>query len=145
MPNTVASKRVHVAVGVIYNPHGQILIARRHDDAHQGGLWEFPGGKVESGETVCNALARELHEELGIVVHTSSCTQLLEIRHDYTDKVVLLDVWKVLEFDGEARGKEGQPLRWIKPKTLTKYAFPAANTAIIDAILKPRDSSFSSH
>lgn len=144
MPNTVASKRVHVAVGVIYNPQGQILIARRHDDAHQGGLWEFPGGKVESGESVCDALARELHEELGIVVQTSSCTQLFEIRHDYTDKVVLLDVWKVVKFDGEALGKEGQPLRWVEPETLSEYAFPAANKAIIDAILKPSSSGLSS-
>ena len=63
MPNTAVSKQIHVAVGVIYNSQGQILIARRHDDAHQGGLWEFPGGKVEQGETVCDALARELHEE----------------------------------------------------------------------------------
>lgn len=139
MPNTVASKRVHVAVGVIYNPQSEILIARRHDDAHQGGLWEFPGGKVETGETVCDALARELHEELGIVVHTASCAQLLEIRHDYTDKVVLLDVWKVLEFDGEALGKEGQPLKWVQPQALPEYDFPAANVAIVDAILKLAD------
>jgi 8-oxo-dGTP diphosphatase len=144
MPNTVASKRVHVAVGVIYNPQGLILIACRHDDAHQGGLWEFPGGKVESGETVCDALARELHEELGIVVLISSCSQLLKIHHDYTDKVVLLDVWKVVKFDGEALGKEGQPLLWVEPKTLSEYAFPAANTEIIDAILKASDTSLSS-
>lgn len=136
MPNTAANKRVHVAVGVIYNSQGQILIARRHNDAHQGGLWEFPGGKVEPHETVRDALARELHEELGIVIQPESCAQLLEIRHDYSDKVVLLDVWTVSKFDGEAVGKEGQPLRWVAPQTLTEYAFPAANTAIVDAILK---------
>lgn len=135
MPNTAVNNRVHVAVGVIFNPKGQILIARRHDDAHQGGLWEFPGGKVESGETVGEALARELHEELGIVVQTSSCTQLLEIRHDYTDKVVLLDVWTVSDFDGEPVGKEGQPLTWVEPQALLAYDFPAANVAIVDAIL----------
>jgi 8-oxo-dGTP diphosphatase len=135
MPNTVVNKRVHVAVGVIFNPKGQLLIARRHDDAHQGGLWEFPGGKVESGETVGDALARELREELGIVVHVSSCTQLLEIRHDYTDKVVLLDVWTVSGFDGEPVGKEGQPLRWVEPQALPEYEFPAANAAIVDTIL----------
>ncbi|MFQ3201744.1 MAG: 8-oxo-dGTP diphosphatase [Zhongshania sp.] len=145
MPNTAANKPVHVAVGVIYNLQGQILITRRHDDAHQGGLWEFPGGKVETGETVCGALARELLEELGILVQISSCTQLLEIPHYYTDKVVLLDVWNVVKFDGEAIGKEGQPLIWIEPKMLSEYAFPAANTAIIDAILKPSDPSLSSY
>jgi 8-oxo-dGTP diphosphatase len=134
MPNTAANKQIHVAVGVIYNSQGQILIARRHDDAHQGGLWEFPGGKVEQGETVCDALARELHEELGIVVTPSSCTQLLEIRHDYSDKVVFLDVWAVSGFEGEPIGKEGQPLRWVRPSTLREYEFPAANVAIIDVI-----------
>lgn len=135
MQNTAANKRVHVAVGVIFNSQGQILIARRHDDAHQGGLWEFPGGKVESDETVCDALARELHEELGINIQASSCKPLIEIRHDYSDKVVLLDVWTVFEFDGEASGKEGQPLRWVERSQLSDYDFPAANIAIIDAIL----------
>lgn len=135
MQNTAANKRVHVAVGVIFNSQGQILIARRHDDAHQGGLWEFPGGKVESDESVCDALARELYEELGINIQTSSCKPLIEIRHDYSDKVVLLDVWTVFEFDGEASGKEGQPLRWVDRSQLSGYDFPAANIAIIDAIL----------
>ena len=135
MQNTAANKRVHVAVGVIFNSQGQILIARRHDDAHQGGLWEFPGGKVESDESVCDALARELHEELGINIQASSCKPLIEIRHDYSDKVVLLDVWTVFEFDGEASGKEGQPLRWVDRSQLSGYDFPAANIAIIDAIL----------
>lgn len=135
MQNTAANKRVHVAVGVIFNSQGQILIARRHDDAHQGGLWEFPGGKVESDESVCDALARELYEELGINIQTSSCKPLIEIRHDYSDKVVLLDVWTVFEFDGEASGKEGQPLRWVDRSQLSDYDFPAANIAIIDAIL----------
>ena len=136
MPNTAANKQVHVAVGVIFNSQGQILIARRHDDAHQGGLWEFPGGKVESDESVCDALARELYEELGINIQTSSCKPLIEIRHDYSDKVVLLDVWAVSEFDGEASGKEVQPLRWVDRSQLSDYDFPAANIAIIDALLK---------
>ena len=61
-------KRVHVAVGVIVNEQRQVLLTRRHNDAHQGGLWEFPGGKVEAGESVVDALARELAEELGISV-----------------------------------------------------------------------------
>lgn len=135
MQNTAANKRVHVAVGVIFNSLGQILIARRHDDAHQGGLWEFPGGKVESDESVCDALARELHEELGINIQASSCKPFIEIRHDYSDKVVLLDVWTVSKFDGEASGKEGQPLRWVERSQLLGYDFPAANIAIIDAIL----------
>lgn len=135
MPNTEVNPRVHVAVGVVFNSLGQILIARRHEGAHQGGLWEFPGGKVELGESVCEALFRELDEELGISIHTDRCVQLIEIQHSYSDKDVLLDVWLVSEFTGEAVGKEGQPLCWVTPDKLSEYQFPKANEAIIDAIL----------
>jgi len=134
MPNTAANKRVHVAVGVIRNPLGDILIARRANGAHQGGLWEFPGGKVEAGEGVSEALARELHEELGIYIELASCRSLIEINHDYSDKTVFLDVWLVTKFSGEAVGREGQPLRWVSPKSLSDYVFPAANVAIVEAI-----------
>lgn len=123
---------VHVAVGVILDPGQNILITRRAADTHQGGLWEFPGGKVEAGETLAKALARELREELGIEIGRS--TPLLEIRHDYGDKVVLLDVHVVWEFTGEARGLEEQPLAWVAPQALTHYAFPAANVPIVEAV-----------
>ena len=124
---------VHVAVAVIQNTEGQILITRRADDAHQGGLWEFPGGKVEVGEQVADALDRELQEELGIRVDRA--TPMLEVRHDYSDKSVCLDVWLVNRFSGEATGLEGQPLCWCSPQDLHNYAFPAANTPIVDACL----------
>ncbi len=125
--------RVHVAVGVILNANGEILISKRHADSHQGGLWEFPGGKVETGESVEAALDRELHEELGIRV--TSCRALLEVQHDYSDKQVFLDVWVIDGFRGEPDGREGQPLRWCAPGTLSGYAFPAANQPIVDACL----------
>lgn len=86
-------KRVHVAAAVIRDASGKILIARRADTQHQGGLWEFPGGKVEDGEAVQAALSRELQEELGIVV--SAARPLIKVQHDYPDKQVLLDVWEV--------------------------------------------------
>ena len=121
-------KTVHVAVGVIVK-HGQILLAKRASHQHQGGLWEFPGGKVEAGETVQNALARELNEELAIDV--KACRPLLEIKHDYKDKSVFLDVWLVLEFDGEAKGIEGQPLVWAPITALANYEFPEANVEIV--------------
>ncbi len=123
---------VHVAVGVILNDAGQILIARRPRDSHQGGLWEFPGGKIESGERVEAALKRELREELGIEVWESE--PLLQIRHDYGDKRVLLDVCVVREFGGEPKGAEGQPLQWVAADELGQYRFPAANDAIISAV-----------
>lgn len=126
--------RVHVAVGVVYDRDGQILISKRHTDSHQGGLWEFPGGKLEEAETVADALRRELLEELGI--HIGSIRPLLEVVHDYSDKSVLLDVWVVENFAGEARGREGQPLRWVLPETLYQYQFPAANQAIVDTCMR---------
>lgn len=126
------SALVHVAVGVIVDNQQRLLIARRPQHAHQGGLWEFPGGKVEAGESVQQALARELHEELGI--QASGFRPLLEIRHDYGDKAVLLDVWWVEAFRGEACGQEGQPVRWVSAAELAGLAFPAANRAIIEAI-----------
>lgn len=86
------TKLLHVAVGVIVGSDGKILIAKRPQTTHQGGLWEFPGGKVDTGESVQQALARELKEELAIDVITSE--PLIQIRHHYPDKSVLLDVYK---------------------------------------------------
>lgn len=123
---------VHVAVGVIVADDGQILIALRAEQRHQGGLWEFPGGKVEAGETVQQALDRELSEELGIAVIAAS--PLIVIEHDYADKSVCLDVWWVDKFNGIAEGKEGQPIKWVSKQALSDYAFPQANHAIVAAI-----------
>jgi 8-oxo-dGTP diphosphatase len=128
--------RIHVAAAVIRGADGRVLIAKRPLDKHQGGLWEFPGGKVEAGERVEAALARELHEELGIAVEAAR--PLIQVRHDYPDKQVLLDVWEVLTFSGEAHGAEGQPLAWVTPDTLPGYAFPAANQPIIAAARLPQ-------
>ena len=129
---------LHVAVGVIVNPAGNILISRRRAAAHQGGLWEFPGGKVRAGEGVVAALQRELREELGLQIN--SPTPLLEVRHDYDELAVLLDVWLVRAFSGEPSGREGQPLRWVSAAALSDYAFPAANRPIVAACRQLRQS-----
>ena len=128
-------KRVHVAAAVIRGSDGRILIARRADTQHQGGLWEFPGGKVDAGESVSAALGRELKEELGIDV--TSARPLITVKHDYPDKHVLLDVWEVSSFTGEAHGVEGQPLAWVAPRDLANYAFPPANQPIVAAARLP--------
>lgn len=125
---------VHVAVGVIRDDAGCILISKRHASSHQGGLWEFPGGKVEVGEAVLSALSRELREELGIEVQASK--PLLQVKHDYGDKQVLLDVWLVDRFTGQAVGREGQPLRWVAAEDLPDFDFPLANDAIVEAVLQ---------
>ena len=128
-------KRIHVAAAVIRGEGGKVLIARRADTQHQGGLWEFPGGKVEAGETVEAALSRELQEELGITVNAAR--PLIKVQHDYPDKQVLLDVWEVSSFTGEPHGVEGQPLAWVSPRDLAEYEFPAANQAIVAAARLP--------
>lgn len=127
-----SAARVHVAVGIVRDACGAVLIARRAATAHQGGLWEFPGGKVEAGETVPAALARELHEELGIYVQTA--TPWLQVRHAYADRQVLLDVWQVDAYQGEPQGREGQPVAWAAVAGLCEVDFPAADAPIIAAL-----------
>ncbi|MFV8818247.1 8-oxo-dGTP diphosphatase MutT [Haliea sp. E17] len=124
--------QVHVAVGVVLDGANNILLTRRADDAHQGGLWEFPGGKVEAGEPVLEALARELLEELGI--DPVATEPLIEIHHDYGDKQVLLDVHVVTAFSGEPVPQEGQPMRWVQVAGLDDYDFPAANVPIVRVV-----------
>lgn len=127
------TKLIHVAVGVIVGADGKILIARRPQTAHQGGLWEFPGGKVDADESVQQALARELKEELAIDISASEA--LIQIRHHYPDKSVLLDVYKVTHFEGQPCGAEGQPICWVSVDELGAYEFPAANKPIVKALL----------
>ncbi len=127
---------LHVAVGVIKNVHGEVFIAQRPVQVHQGGLWEFPGGKVEAGETVRTALQRELHEEVGITV--THAHPLIQIRHHYPTLSVLLDVWQVERFSGVAYGKENQVVQWVKPIDFPRYTFPAANLPILRAVQLPR-------
>ncbi|WP_250458538.1 8-oxo-dGTP diphosphatase MutT [Microbulbifer litoralis] len=125
-------KVIHVAVGVVVREDGRILIARRPDHLHMGGRWEFPGGKVEEGETVQQALARELREEVALEVR--QLQPLTEIRHDYPEKTVLLDTWWVTEFEGEAEGSEGQQVIWVAVDELENRRFPDANGPILEAI-----------
>lgn len=129
-------KCVHVAVAVIFRG-GRVLIARRPDHVHQGGLLEFPGGKVEQNETVQQALVREILEETGLRVPLASLTPVIVIRHNYGDKQVCLDVWQTTEAEGEAEGREGQPIDWLAPDALRDEDFPAANRPIIRALNLP--------
>jgi 8-oxo-dGTP diphosphatase len=153
-------KLVHVAVGVIFDcdinsnidcdtdydlDSAKILIAKRADHQHQGGLWEFPGGKVEAGESAQLALQRELEEELGLQSSIADMRPLITIPFHYPDKSVLLDVWAVYNASAfkESIGKEGQPLVWVEQTELADYEFPAANKAIIDALLLPKQIAIS--
>lgn len=132
----MSNQALHVAVGVIRDANGNVLITRRPKHVHQGGLWEFPGGKVEAGETVSQALRRELHEELGLEIEAS--TPLIQIDHEYPERRVLLDVWEIDRFSGTPHGREGQAMQWVASQQLKSYDFPAANRPIINATLLPR-------
>ena len=127
------TKRIHVAVGIILNTDGQILLAKRPEHLHQGGKWEFPGGKVEQNETVTQALIRELKEEVALNVHSSE--PFMALSYDYPDKQVLLDIHTVSNFTGEAQGLEGQQIVWVDKHELTHYDFPDAKKPILAKLL----------
>lgn len=126
-------KQVHVAVGVITN-NQHFFLTKRHENAHQGGKWEFPGGKVEKDETVGEALYRELKEEVGIEI--LSAQALLTIEHDYGDKQVKLEVFLVDNFMNEPSAQEGQQAAWFSLNELSEVDFPEANKAIVTQLQK---------
>lgn len=130
---------IHVVAAVIYSADKkQILVAKRPDHLHQGGLWEFPGGKVQPGEQPLDALARELFEELAITL--TSAAPFMQVRHRYPDKAVLLDVWQVWQFTGVPHGNEGQQITWMPLATLGQLQFPAANLPILEALISKSQS-----
>lgn len=128
--------RLHVVAAAIVDPvQRKVLLARRPDDKHMGGLWEFPGGKVEPGENSFAALRRELHEEIGIDI--SAAEPLIAVPWDYPARSIVLDTWCVTAFQGEPHGREGQPVRWVSFDELTALDFPSANRPIITALRLP--------
>ena len=122
----------HIAIGVLINNDNRVLIAKRSADKYMGNKWEFPGGKVEEGETYQEALCREMQEELGIDVQSTQF--LTKVVHEYDDKKVILAVYKIKQWLGEAQGMEKQPLRWVEKHELRNYEFPEANSEIIRKI-----------
>ncbi|MEO0407894.1 MAG: 8-oxo-dGTP diphosphatase MutT, partial [Cyanobacteria bacterium P01_A01_bin.135] len=111
----------------------QILIDRRRPEGLLGGLWEFPGGKLEAGETVADCIRREIREELDIDVAVGD--HLITINHAYTHFKVTLNVHHCQYLSGEPKPLESEEVRWVEPSTLSEYPFPVANQQIIDAIL----------
>ncbi|XID75634.1 Nudix family hydrolase [Alkanindiges sp. WGS2144] len=125
---------VHVAVGVVVQ-HEQVLICWRDAALHQGNRYEFPGGKVEAGETPEQALARELREELNIQVQHSIRAQ--QLHFNYPEKTVCLHVFLVPRFTGTPQGQQGQVLHWVAKNQLVNYHFPEANTPILRMVKLP--------
>lgn len=121
-----------IGVAVIWNDEGQILIDRRRQEGLLGGMWEFPGGKIEPGETVEGCVRREIQEELGIEVSVGD--RLITVEHAYTHFRVTLHVHHCQYVSGEPRPIECDEIRWVSVDELDDYPFPKANTRIIEAI-----------
>lgn len=124
---------IDVAAGVLTDSTGRVLIAQRPAAKPMGGAWEFPGGKIRAAETPLQGLARELHEELGI--HVRCARHLVRYTHAYPERPVRLFIWKVLGWEGEPRGAEGQPLRWCPPERLLDEGLLPADREIVDRLL----------
>jgi 8-oxo-dGTP diphosphatase len=126
---------IPVAAGCLVNSRGEVLIAQRPVGKIAAGQWEFPGGKIEAGEAPYAALVRELREELGIEV--TRARPLIRVTHDYTDRRVLLDTWRVDAWTGVPHGREEQALAWVVPERLDTYPLLAADRPIVAALRLP--------
>jgi 8-oxo-dGTP diphosphatase len=124
-----------VAAAAIVDDRNRVLVTQRAAGTHQGGKWEFPGGKCEAGESIQAALDRELMEELGIIPDRPE--HLITLTHAYPGKTVTLSVWKVRSYTGALQGREGQPLLWQPVSELNPELFPAADYGIIRALQLP--------
>lgn len=107
---------VDVVAAILADGEGRVLVAQRPPGKALAGWWEFPGGKLEAGEAPADALRRELHEELGIAVR--ECEPWMAIEHEYDERRVRLQAWRVRAWEGEPHGREGQALRWLAPAGL---------------------------
>jgi 8-oxo-dGTP diphosphatase len=122
----------------------RVLIAERPAGKHMAGRWEFPGGKVATGETEADALVRELREELGVTV--TACRPFMRLSHEYDDRIVELSMWLVESFTGEPVGLDGQGLKWVVPDALGQEDILEADAPFVAALRErsvPRDSGSS--
>ncbi len=135
MPTTEAEV-IDVAVGVVLDKQGRVLIAHRQKHQHLAGYWEFPGGKTEQNETLHHALSRELSEELGISVTQAQPWQIIE--HHYPECAVRLHFWRVTGFTGTATGQLGQEIIWAWPRQLADYCFPPPSLPMVNRLRLPK-------
>ncbi len=134
MPTTALDARLHVVVGVLRRRDRRLLLQRRRPGAPCAGQWEFPGGKVEAGESPCHALRREMREELG--VEALRLRPLLTLPVDYPHARVWLEVFRVEDFTGKVHGREGQQTRWLAPDEIRRRDVLGAVHPILDALAR---------
>lgn len=127
-------KHVLVSAVALIDPDGRVLLAQRPAGKAMAGLWEFPGGKVENGETPEQALVRELHEELGIDTWKSCLAPLTFASHTYDDFHLLMPLFVCRKWEGVPTGREGQALKWVRVARLRDYPMPAADLPLIPVL-----------
>ncbi|WP_234190007.1 (deoxy)nucleoside triphosphate pyrophosphohydrolase [Shinella sp. NM-101] len=137
MTETIAKQRriLLVAACALVDADGRILLAQRPEGKQLAGLWEFPGGKVEPGETPEETLIRELDEELGITTKIPCLAPLTFASHTYDDFHLLMPLYVCRRFEGTARGREGQAIKWVRPKALRDYPMPPADEPLIPFLM----------
>ncbi len=135
MTSAAAPKLTLVVAVALVDADGRVLIAQRPEGKPMAGLWEFPGGKVEPGERPEETLIRELHEELGIEVKEPCLAPLTFASHAYEGFHLLMPLYACRRWEGFVRPREGQALKWVRPKDLATYPMPPADAPLIPALI----------
>lgn len=124
-----------VAACALVDADGRVLLTQRPEGKQLAGLWEFPGGKVEPGESPEAALIRELSEEIGIVTKEACLAPLTFASHSYDTFHLLMPLFVCRRFEGTARGLEGQALKWVRPRDMRDYPMPPADEPLIPYLI----------
>jgi 8-oxo-dGTP diphosphatase len=127
----MAARIVLVVACALIDPDGRVLLAQRPPDKSMGGLWEFPGGKLEAGETPEETLIRELHEELGVAVKEACLAPFAFASHAYPDFHLLMPLYVCRRWEGTPQALEHQALKWVRPKDMGSYSMPPADLPLI--------------
>ncbi|TRC76671.1 (deoxy)nucleoside triphosphate pyrophosphohydrolase [Mesorhizobium sp. WSM4307] len=134
-PANTGKRLLLVAACALVDTDGRVLLAQRPEGKQLAGLWEFPGGKVEPGETPEQCIIRELHEEIGIETEIPCLAPLTFASHSYDDFHLLMPLFVCRRFRGIAQPREGQALKWVRPKQMRDYPMPPADAPLIPFLI----------